>query len=58
MNGDIPLLHYMPSWCGKGQVYLSTTTIIIIIIIIIDSPQQTAILGTSHIVRKVLQCET
>ena len=24
----------------------------------IDSLQQTAILGTSHIIRKVLQCET
>ena len=24
----------------------------------IDSPQKTAILGTSHIIRKVLQCET
>jgi hypothetical protein len=23
----------------------------------IDSPQKTAILGTSHIIRKVLQCE-
>jgi hypothetical protein len=31
--------------------------IIIIIIIIIDSLQKTAILGTSHIIRKVLQCE-
>ena len=24
----------------------------------IDSPQKTAILGTSHIIRKILQCET
>jgi hypothetical protein len=24
----------------------------------IDSPQKTAVLGTSHITRKVLQCET
>jgi hypothetical protein len=24
----------------------------------IDSPQKTAILGTAHIIRKVLQCET
>jgi len=30
---------------------------IIIIIIMIDSLQKTAILGTSHIIRKVLQCE-
>jgi hypothetical protein len=28
-----------------------------IIIIIINSLQKTAILGTSHIIRKVLQCE-
>jgi hypothetical protein len=31
--------------------------IIIIIIITIVSLQKTAILGTSHIIRKVLQCE-
>jgi hypothetical protein len=24
----------------------------------IDSPQKTAILGTSHVIRKVLQCDT
>ena len=41
--------------------YLIQTKRIIIIIIIInhsmDSLQKTAILGTSHIIRKVLQCE-
>jgi hypothetical protein len=46
------------------MVTSTTTTIIIIIIIIIpgknsvDSLQKTAILLTSHIIRKVLQCET
>jgi len=56
---------------GKGS---SSSNIIIIIIIImrslrknledipgkhlIDSLKKTAILGTSHIIRKVLQCET
>jgi hypothetical protein len=43
--------------------YSMASLIIIIIIIIIiikhsiDSLQKTAILGTSHIIRKVLQCE-
>ena len=54
MNGAIPLLHYMPSRHGKGQVHLST---VIIITIIIDSLQKTAVRGTSHTLRKVLQCE-
>jgi len=47
-----------------GQDLDPNTIIIIIIIIIIipgkhsiDSLQKTAILGTSHIIRKVLQCE-
>jgi hypothetical protein len=52
------------------MVMIMMMMIIIIIIIIrnrleaipgrhsIDSLQQTAILGTSHIIRKVLQCET
>ena len=39
------------------SIHIITIIIIIIIIIIIDSLQKTAILGTSHIIRKVLQCE-
>ena len=42
-------------------VVIVVVVIIIIIIIIgkhsIDSLQKTSILGTSHIIRKVLQCE-
>jgi len=44
-------------------VMMTTTTTTIIIIIIpgkhsIDSLQKTAILGTPHIIQKVMQCET
>jgi len=62
------------STTGIGKGSSSSNIIIIIIIIImrslrknledipgkhlIDSLKKTAILGTSHIIRKVLQCET
>jgi len=48
--------------CYRRHLYPTIIIIIIIIIIItgkhsIDSLQKTAILGTAHIIRKVLQCE-
>jgi len=47
--------------CDKRHTYRIIIIMIIIIIIpgkhSIDSPQKAAILGTSHIIRKVLQCE-
>jgi len=51
--------HYLKSVYGrfKGTIQ-ETIIIIIIIIIIIDSIQKTAILGTLHVVKKVLESES
>ena len=65
MTGITGTLHedeYMPlitSSLFLLRIKNISTTIVekMIIIIIIDSLQKTAILGTSHIIRKVLQCE-
>jgi len=59
-------LYWCKDCCNRVKSKLQYIIIIIIIIIIIeavpgihsiDSLQKTAILGTSHIIRKVLQCE-
>ena len=51
-----------PNRWTEVKIIIVVVVIIIIIIIImrensIDSQQKTAVLGTSHIIRKVLQCE-
>ena len=71
--GQIPTLNCSAATGIRGKCRLVVVVIIIIIIIMrsarknleavpgkhsIDSLQKTAIIGTSHIIRKVLQCET
>ena len=59
MNVGFDMCHYIGIECGqRKRKYLKKNLEALPGKHPIDSLQRTAVLGTSHIIRKVLQCET